>query len=128
MKVIIAGSRSAINYQELVDVMDDLFLLEGWIVTEVVSGTARGADRLGERWGKEKGIPVKRFPAEWDKWGKIAGRLRNEIMSQYADALVALWDGESRGTSHMIDVARERGLKIYVHRITLNNEKKKKTV
>jgi len=86
-------------------------------VTEVVSGCARGADRLGERWAEQNGIPVKRFPADWDTHGKSAGHMRNREMGLYADALVALWDGQSPGTRGMIEFAKSRGLVVYVHYI-----------
>jgi hypothetical protein len=85
-----------------------------WRITEVVSGTARGADRTGEQWASENNVPVKRFPADWDKHGKRAGYLRNADMAEYAEALVAFWDGQSRGTKHMIDLAEKAGLRVSV--------------
>lgn len=110
MKTIIAGSRSC-------DCMAELELAIrtcGFEITEVVSGTARGADLLGEKWARNNGIPIKRFPADWDKHGKSAGYRRNEEMAQYADSLVALWDGESRGTAHMVKIARKAGLSVHL--------------
>lgn len=88
----------------------------GWKPSIVISGTASGVDTLGERWAKENDIPVFRCPADWNKHGKRAGYLRNVEMAQGADALVAVWDGESRGTRHMIDIARRMSLRIYVHK------------
>lgn len=88
--------------------------LAGISVSEVVSGCARGADTLGERWAHDNNIPVRRFPADWDTHGSRAGYLRNIQMAEYADALVAVWDGRSKGTGHMIDIARKRGLHIHV--------------
>jgi hypothetical protein len=117
MKVIIAGSRSATDYQDLLNAIDIVSMINGWDISEVVSGTARGADRLGERWAKENNILLKRFPADWDRWGKMAGMLRNADMAKYGNALLALWDGVSRGTFNMIDLAKENDLKIYIHRI-----------
>jgi hypothetical protein len=61
-------------------------------------------------------IPCFRFPADWDRYGKAAGYIRNETMAANAEALIALWDGRSPGTKHMIDIARKKGLKVYVHR------------
>jgi hypothetical protein len=110
MKTIIAGSRSFTNPESIALAVET----SGFAVTEVVSGTARGVDQLGELWAKQHSIPVKRFPANWDKFGKSAGYRRNEEMAQYADALVAIWDGYSRGTSHMIDLAKQLGLKVHV--------------
>lgn len=79
-----------------------LHVVPEWHVTEVVSGTARGVDRCGETWARSRGISVARMFAEWGTHGHAAGLLRNEDMARYADALVALWDGHSTGTRHMI--------------------------
>lgn len=98
MKVVIAGSRS-IQKQEDVDYAMSFCPFE---ITEVVSGGATGVDTLGENWAKANNIPVKVFPAQWDLHGKAAGFIRNEQMAKYADALIAIWDGKSRGTEHMI--------------------------
>lgn len=81
---------------------------------EIVSGGAKGADRLGEVYAAVREYPVKVFKANWDKFGKSAGYLRNKEMSEYATHLIAFWDGKSKGTKHMIDLAREKGLKIRV--------------
>ena len=74
----------------------------GGHVTEIVSGLAKGPDSFGKQWGEANGIPVKEFPADWNKLGKKAGFARNFEMARYADELVAFWDGKSRGTKHMI--------------------------
>jgi glycerophosphoryl diester phosphodiesterase len=79
-----------------------------------VSGKARGADSLGETWGNEKNVPIKSFPANWDLYGKRAGYLRNTEMADYADGLIAFWDGESKGTKHMIDTANNKGLEVHI--------------
>jgi hypothetical protein len=80
----------------------------------VVSGLARGADMLGCDYATENGYPIEGFRAEWDKFGRSAGIRRNKYMAKNADALIAFWDGESRGTQHMIDYAHERGLRVKV--------------
>jgi hypothetical protein len=77
-------------------------------VREVVCGGARGVDSLGARWAGEQGIPCVKFPAQWDRFGKAAGMYRNSDMADYADGLIALWDGESRGTLDMIDRMKGR--------------------
>lgn len=89
--------------------MDDLILDLG-LPAEIVSGGARGADTLGERYAIENHIEVARFIPKWDAYGKKAGVLRNADMGRYGDALVAFWDGKSVGTKHMIDFARNNGL------------------
>lgn len=116
MKVIIAGSRS----------ISDLACVEqaarysGFEFSEVVCGMAPGADKLGYEWAKSQDIPVKEFPAKWrDKDGvldRAAGFHRNTAMAQYADALVAVWDGKSNGTGHMIRAMSGIGKPVYVYR------------
>lgn len=87
-------------------------------ITEVVSGTARGPDTVGAQWAvdQEPPIPVKEFPANWNTHGKKAGYLRNKEMADYADALLAIWDGKSKGTKHMIDLASKAGLDVWVYK------------
>lgn len=111
MRLIVAGSRGFSDYQLLSCRLD--YFLQNQTDVEIVSGTARGADQLGEQYAKERGYPIKRFPANWEL-GKQAGYLRNKEMAEYATHLVAFWDGKSRGTKHMIDLARECGLKCRV--------------
>jgi hypothetical protein len=100
MKLIIAGSRDLspsyhIIRQKLEEV--EWFLK----VKEVVSGKARGADRAGEEFARQYEIPVKEFPADWDRYGKAAGPIRNRQMAEYADALLLIWDGRSPGSKNM---------------------------
>lgn len=112
-RVIIAGGREFDDYEYLKKTMD--YLLHN--ITEeifVVCGMARGADTLGERYAKERGYEIHYFPADWDKHGKSAGYIRNREMAENADALVAFWDGKSRGTKNMIMLARQQGLKVRV--------------
>jgi len=85
-----------------------------WPITTVISGTAAGVDVHGERWAEEQGIPVEKYPADWNKHGKSAGHIRNAEMADVADALVAIWDGESRGTKGMIELALKKGLSLYI--------------
>lgn len=110
---IIAGSRDNVTQDDIDQAMTKI----DWKVSKVISGTARGADQFGENWALRQGIPVDRYPADWDKHGKSAGYKRNEKMATMAEALVAVWDGESRGTTHMINIAVERGLKVHVHNV-----------
>lgn len=112
--VIIAGSRVFNDYQMLARHCDYLFSAHK--PTSIISGTARGADTLGERYAKERGIPVQRFPAQWDKYGKRAGYLRNQEMLDHADGLIAAWDGKSKGTAHMIEIAKQKGIPVRILR------------
>ena len=106
MKLIIAGGRSHTLSASDIARLD---AIEG--VTEEVSGCARGVDRDGEAWAEEKGIAVRRFPPEWNRYGKGAGVIRNREMAAYADA-VALFPGK-RGTESMREEARKAGIEIF---------------
>jgi hypothetical protein len=112
MKVIIAGGRDFNDYSLLKEKCD--FFFQNHIEIEIVSGTANGADKLGEKYANEKGFLLKKFPADWNKYGKSAGFKRNVEMSNYADALIAFWDGKSKGTLHMINEAKIKKLKLRI--------------
>ena len=116
MKIIIAGSRDITDFDIICKAIITSNAKEK--ITELVSGTARGVDALGEKWAEIYHIPIKKFPANWNKYGKSAGYRRNEEMSEYGDALLAIWDGSSKGTQHMIDIAKEKGLKVYVYKVS----------
>lgn len=104
MRIIIAGSRGFGDYEALLRAIS----ASDFAITEVVSGGARGVDTLGERWATEQDVKLTLFPANWGKFGKAAGMYRNAEMASYADGLIALWDGESRGTLDMIDKMRRQ--------------------
>lgn len=112
MKTIIAGSRSINDIHLIAKAITE----SGFVPTEVVSGGASGADALGEQWAFFNNVPVKRFPANWAEYGRAAGPIRNKVMAEYGEALVAVWDGTSAGTKNMIDEATKRGLKVYVYK------------
>lgn len=117
-RLIVAGSRDFVNYELLKQKCDSLLSLKKQTHSIViVSGTARGADQLGERYAAERGYQVERFPADWENDGKAAGPIRNAQMAAYADALVAFWDGRSRGTKDMIERAEMRNLPVRVIRV-----------
>ena len=118
MKLIIAGSREFTDYKLLTETMAAEGLNADTVAT-VVSGCARGADRLGEKWAVAQGIPIARFPANWDSYGKRAGYVRNSEMAEYADACIVFWNGSSKGTKHMIDVAnRKQGMRLITVTVT----------
>lgn len=110
MRTIIAGSRDILDYQFLLNAIDEC----GWTPTTVISGAARGVDKLGEDWAHDHQVPCELYPANWSKYGKSAGPIRNIQMAENAEALIALWDGKSRGTKHMIDTAKSKNLKVFV--------------
>lgn len=126
MKVIIAGSRDITNYNLLKEVIKE----SGFKITEVVSGCAKGVDKLGEDYADHCMIPVKKFPAKWadlsepcivaenqyGKYNKLAGINRNKEMAEYADALICLHDG-SKGSLSMVEIAKEAGLKVFEKKV-----------
>ena len=115
IKVIVAGSRTFTNFslceKELIRFIKTHHrkgIMKSDI--EIVSGTARGADKLGEKFAIKYGFKVTQFPAEWDKYGKSAGYIRNKQMAEYATHCIVFWDGISKGSQHMIDLAKSRDL------------------
>jgi len=119
MKIIIAGGRGFNDYERLCSYCD--YLLQNKDDIEIVSGCARGADKLGERYAEERGYPIKRFPADWGTFGNSAGYRRNKEMADYADALIAFWDGKSKGTQHMINIADKQSLKLRIYRYGMDS-------
>ena len=129
MKTVIAGSRSIADAH----LIPLAIKLCGWEITEVVCGMAPGVDMMGYDWAVARGIHVEPFPAKWsdltahpckigvNRLGKqyniLAGHNRNLEMAGYAEALIAIWDGRSPGTRHMISAARGRGLKVAVFKL-----------
>ena len=122
MRVIIAGSRDITDYALLLKAIDEASWDTHITVTTVISGAALGVDKMGERYATEHGLKLEVYAADWIQHGRSAGYKRNVLMAQKADALIALWDGKSRGTMHMIDIANRNGLKVYVETLTNRKE------
>ena len=119
-RIIIAGSRH-LEFSDFDPLLSNIIYRINRYVRnchhiEVVSGTARGGDQLGENWAKVYGHQIARFPAYWKAEGRAAGYNRNMRMAKYADALIAIWDGKSRGTMHMIDIAKDLNLDVRIIR------------
>ena len=122
LRVIIAGSRDFNDYKLLkksaIEIITKKTMLPD--LTRIVSGGARGADTLGERFANEMGLEISRFIPDWEGLGKRAGYVRNAEMAKFAveddnyGVLIAFWDGQSRGTKHMIDLANKYGLEVHV--------------
>jgi hypothetical protein len=112
MRVIIAGGRDFNDYDLLKIKCDRILQNQDEVI--IISGGAKGADSLGERYAKDKGYTIDLFPAKWDEYGKKVGPIRNEEMANNADSLIAFWDGNSKGTKHMIDTATNKGLSVRV--------------
>jgi hypothetical protein len=111
MKVIVAGSRTFNDYELLEGVLDTLNTKVSNI--EIVSGTANGADKLGEKWANKNNKVIHRFRPDWSV-GKGAGYIRNKEMAEFSDACIVFWDGKSVGTKHMIDLSRKNNLKLKI--------------
>jgi hypothetical protein len=104
MKIVIAGSRNIEDYQELLLAIAS----SPFLITEIVSGRAKGVDLLGERYALENNLALTLFPANWEAYGRKAGPIRNAKMADYADAAIVVWDGKSKGSKNMIDNMNKR--------------------
>ena len=108
--VIIAGTRTFDDYDIFEEMVDKVFdiLLENYKQSEIqiISGNAKGVDKLGEAYAKENGYKLMLYPANWDKYGKKAGPIRNSEMIKIANYLIVVWDGISRGTKDIISKAK----------------------
>jgi hypothetical protein len=115
MITIIAGSRSITDYETVYEAIRE----SGWMndITEVVSGCANGVDKLGERFARDHNIPISQFPANWKKYGKQAGYIRNQQMAMNADTLIAIWDMKSKGTANMIEIAQSLNLQTFIWKV-----------
>ena len=111
MRTIVAGSRDITDINLIYNIM----LASKFPIRLIISGGAKGVDSLGEQIAKYFNIPLEIYPADWDQYGKSAGYKRNELMASKADALVAVWDGKSKGTKHMIDIAKRYKLKTFIY-------------
>ena len=117
-RVVIAGCRDYNNYDEAKNYID--FCLsnvrkENNIV--ILSGCASGADAIGERYAKENGFKVEKYPADWKTYGRSAGPRRNKQMAEISDYVICFWDEKSKGTKSMIDYARKCGKPIKIKKI-----------
>jgi hypothetical protein len=115
MKTIIAGMRDFHHYPTLLAAIQKC----PWNIDHVVSGGATGVDSMGQLWAQESEIPCQLFPVtreQWNEFGKKAGPMRNRQMAENAEALLAIWDGKSKGTKNMIETATAKGLHVHVYR------------
>jgi hypothetical protein len=114
MKVIVAGSRGIHNEEMVIELLNK----SPYKITEIVSGHAVGIDQIGEMWARSKGIQISLFTPHYDISNpRYAPLLRNIDMAHYADALIAIWDGESKGTQHMIDQMAKNGKPYHVYNL-----------
>ena len=127
-RIIIAGSRNFNDYELVRQYLGRYLLNLDKQDVEIISGTARGADKLGELFAERNGLKCVRFPAQWDLYGKSAGYRRNAEMASYASdaygVLFAFWDGVSKGTNHMISLGNKVGLEVHVIKYSDINKNK----
>lgn len=113
MKVIICGSRSLTELRYAVAAVKE----SGFNIEEVISGAARGIDTLAKEYASINGLDLTVMYPNWAKRGRSAGYHRNTRMLKYADAVIAIWDGSSKGTNHTISEAKKMGLQVYIKTI-----------
>lgn len=124
LRVIIAGSRNFDDFSKLMDICNSILentanKYGNFDKIRIISGTARGADRLGEQYAINMRYELSKFYPNWDGLGKRAGYVRNVEIAKFAiennsvGVLIAFWDGKSKGTKRMIEQAAKYGLKVY---------------
>lgn len=118
-KVIIAGGRDFTDYEYMSKVLSKLLFnsspFDGDSIT-IISGMAKGADTLAIQYADEHQMTKILFPTNWKKYPIIAGFLRNEDMLKIATHVIAFWGGKSSGTKHMIDIAEEKGIPVWIYK------------
>lgn len=107
IKLAIVGSRSFNNYELLKKEINNFISENDFSINQIISGGARGADNLGEKYAKELNIETQIFYPDWNKYGKKAGFIRNEDIINNSDVIIAFWDGQSHGTKHDIELANK---------------------
>lgn len=114
MKILICGSRTAVKYKELKELVQSFIVLDGEEVT-LISGGAKGADAMAEKVAEELGLKIRVVKAEWDRYGKSAGIVRNlEMIRMAPDLVIACWDGQSKGTKHTVKTAKQKGISVKI--------------
>lgn len=115
MNIAIVGSRNFKDYEFMKSVIETYIIENSLEQTIIVSGGAKGADALAEKFASEKGYGTLIFLPEWEKYGRGACSVRNTQIIENADVVIAFWDGASRGTKDSIDKAKKMGKKLMIH-------------
>lgn len=125
LRMVVAGSRTIGHYPIVADIIEDAIDQFGISPSTIISGHARGVDSLAEKWAKQNGVKVELHPADWDRYGKAAGHIRNKEMAKCADCLVAVKDAAAKniGTGIMIMEARRVGIAGLVYEVSLTAER-----
>ena len=111
MRIVVSGSRTITDEKAVEGILRQYISVKD----EVITGGARGVDQIAHDFAHRYFNDTIVFEADWDKHGKAAGPIRNAAMMEDADILVAIWDGESRGTKSAIDEARKRRVETHIH-------------
>lgn len=104
MRIIVAGGRNCNDWKTVLDAIES----SPFEIDTIIAGAARGVDSLARNYATITGANYEEFPAKWNLYGKKAGFLRNKEMADVADGLIAVWDGESRGTRMMIEIMNQQ--------------------
>lgn len=110
MRYAIIGSRTFNDYEKFKESVDPHLPY----ITQIISGGATGADSLASDYTKEHNIPILVFKPEWDKYGRSAGFIRNKLIVQSSDIVVAFWDMKSNGTKHSLMYAEKLKIKTII--------------
>ena len=111
MRTLVCGSRDIKDGPFIFHALD---ALNPW-PTCILSGMARGPDKIAAAWAKHRGVPLEPYPADWARYGTYAGFRRNLEMLEKAERVVAFWDGKSKGTEHTVKHARLLGLPVLLY-------------
>lgn len=115
IKLAIVGSRTFDNYDELNIMINKIIKENNYNISLIISGGAKGADTFAEQYAKENNIETLIFPAEWKKYGRRAGYLRNVDIIKNCDICIAFWDGFSGGTAHDLELCYEYKKKCFIY-------------
>ena len=113
MKILICGSRNITDYERCVEYISKIIKTNALTPTVIIHGGARGADTIANTFAIQHRLPTLVFKPDWST-GKSAGYIRNGQMVEIADAVIAIWDGQSRGTNHTINLGIEKGVPTFV--------------
>ena len=117
MKITIGGCRDFEDYELFKEFVAECIKKMGHEKITILSGHCSGADIMGEKYADEHGYEIEIHLAEWKKYGRAAGPLRNAEMVKESDVVIAFWDGKSKGTKSLVDCAKKSGKVLFVKMI-----------
>ena len=114
MKITIGGCRDYSDYSQFKEFVDEYIEQLNTEEIIIISGHCSGVDMMAERYAEEKGLKTEIFPADWKRYGRAAGPVRNKTMVDNCDRVIAFWDNKSRGTASLIKYAEKMGKEIVI--------------